>query len=296
MFFRSEDGNYLTCEMKLSKERKGVALIKEECVSAYISRFRLLQHCQSYLSSNDGNNIVLCNKDDDSTLFLKHHDCYENIFGKKLEFQFERVFLNQFQERGYIIFRNAIPEQITDSARTKILEKVETRISNLFELDQELFTLILKTPILKVILDEVFREESYHLTTYSSNTLRFNKDDEIYFHVDYPYGLNHDLGSRNCEFELLGVQVIIPLNDFSIENGATLFIGKDKKVNYFIAPKGSLIIYRADLVHSQGINKTQNPRVGLLANFASIFVKAKDNIVDYASKTGLEIRDGKVFI
>jgi hypothetical protein len=113
MFFRSEDGNYLTCEMKLSKERKGVALIKEECVSAYISRFRLLQQCQSYLSSNDGKNIVLCNKDDDSTLYLKHHDCYENIFGKKLEFQFERVFLNQFQERGYIIFRNAIPEQIT---------------------------------------------------------------------------------------------------------------------------------------------------------------------------------------
>jgi ectoine hydroxylase-related dioxygenase (phytanoyl-CoA dioxygenase family) len=150
----------------------------------------------------------------------------------------------------------------------------------------------LKIPILKVILDEVFKKESCHLTTYSSNTLRFNKDDEIHFHVDYPYGLNQDCS----EFDLLGVQVIITLNDFTIENGATLFIGKDKKVNYFVAPKGSLIIYRADIVHSQGINKTPNPRVGLLANFASIFVKAKDNIVDYACKTGLEIRDGRVFI
>jgi ectoine hydroxylase-related dioxygenase (phytanoyl-CoA dioxygenase family) len=57
-------------------------------------------------------------------------------------------------------------------------------------------------------------------TTCSSNTLHFNKDGEIYFHVDYPY---HDLGSSN--FELL-VQVIITLNDFTIKNGATVFIGK----------------------------------------------------------------------
>jgi hypothetical protein len=195
-----------------------------------------LQHCQSYLTSIDGKIIALCNKDDDSALFLKHHDCYENIFGKKLEFQFERVLLNQFQERGYIIFRNAIPEHITDLARAKILEKVETRISNLFELEQELFVSILKTPILKVILDEVFKEGSYHLTTYSSNTLRFNKDDEIYFHVDYPYhGLNHDLGSNNCD--LLGVQVIITLNDFLIENGATLFHWKREGSELFCCSK-----------------------------------------------------------
>ncbi len=221
----------------MSKERKDAALIKEECVSTYISRFLVLQNCQSYLSSIDGKNILLCNRNDDSSLFLKNLG-YENIFGKKLEFRFERIFLNLFQEHGYIIFKHAISEPIIDLARMKILEKKESRISNLFELDQELFVSILKIPILKVILDEIFvRDKEYHLTTYSSNTLRFCEEGEIHFHVDYPYhDLSYDLKNSKCD-SLLGVQVIIPLNDFTIENGATLFIGKVKEVDYFYCTK-----------------------------------------------------------
>jgi hypothetical protein len=302
--FLVANGEYLTIDLKFSKDKRDAAWLKEEHVSKFISRFRFLQKDNNYLLCLDGGNMGYSPlKEDDSILFLNHKYFYESIFGQKVEF--ERYAQHNFQENGFLVIPNVVSTQLVEAAKSKILAETKmNRISNLFALDKDLFVSILQVPMLKALLEIVFLGKEFHLTTYSSNTL-FNDEtmSAPHFHVDYPYHTDLTCSKYNNEF-LLGVQVIIPLSDFNFENGATLFIPnsflhcetKRSDCCYFRAPKGSIILYRADLVHSQGVNKTDTPRVALLANFTPLNIQAKDNIVEQASNSGLKITNGKVFI
>ena len=155
-----------------------------------------------------------------------------------------------------------------------------------------------------------FSQINFISTTYSSNTLRREDPDNRFWHVDYPY---HNLKSPYPD-RILGLQVIFTLHDFTEENGGTWYIpGSYKnhsfppsdahlrypdKIKRVVVPAGSVIIYRGDIWHSQGLNMTDSPRSALLANFSPLYVPAKDNMIDqitHKSLTkGLEVRDGKV--
>ncbi len=71
-----------------------------------------------------------------------------------------------------------------------------------------------------------------------------------------------------------------------------------QNIQYITVKKGSIILFRGDLWHSQGINITDNPRVAILANFSPLKVPAKDDIVQQViySKVNLRIINGKVLI
>jgi ectoine hydroxylase-related dioxygenase (phytanoyl-CoA dioxygenase family) len=316
--FLVANGEYLTVDLIFSKDRRDAAWLKEEHISKFISRFRLLQRENNYLSIIQGGSFGCSNlnalKEDDSTLFLRISggDQYESIFGQK--FEIERHAQKYFLENGFLVIPNAVSSHLVDAAKNKILSNANgktNRISNLFALDKDIFANILQTHVLRAVLELVFLSKEFHLTTYSSNTLFYDETNSApHFHVDYPYHMlvcNGDdgIGKRRSENELLGVQVVIPLTDFNFENGATLFIPnsflschdfKNANCCFFLAPKGSIILYRADLIHSQGVNKTEEPRVALLANFAPLHVPAKDNILEQALNCGLRISNGKVFI
>ena len=171
-----------------------------------------------------------------------------------------------------------------DNAAKLIHERKETRISNLFDIDNKLFWKILNEPFLHHILKKIYKND-YHCTTFSSNNLR--KDiNEFGWHCDYPY---HDMELPYPK-ETLGIQVLWTLDDFTIENGCTYFVRgshkfcswpeQDKIQNYHraIADKGTIIIMSAKLWHSQGINTTDNDRAALLANFSPTGIKPKDDI------------------
>jgi len=299
------NGEYLSVKLTFTRDKRDAAWFMEDRVSKVLVRLRLAQ-TGKYLGSLDGNIFDFCDKKDDSTLFLllANNTC-ETIRG--YQFQIENFARNHFQEHGFLVIPNVLPPSLVENAANKILsESVKTkqsRISNLFALDQDIFSSILKLPILKYLLESFF-QEGFHLTTYSSNTLFGDeKETKPCFHVDYPY--HTDLSRIEKNHRLLGVQVIIPLTDFNFGNGATLFIPKSfdgnrndgtKDCCFFLAQKGSLILYRADLVHSQGCNTTNSPRIALLANFAPLCVPAKDNILDQAKQTSLTQKDGRVFI
>lgn len=147
--------------------------------------------------------------------------------------------------------------------------------------------------------------DDYHLTTLSSNTL-FPFVDKRSYHVDWPYHkYTSDSGDVNTIYKnrLDGVQVILPLDDFTIENGATMFIPyshlarrypsvdilksgwfeavdcKEKfvcKKKYLLGNVGDVFIYPSTLWHSQGLNITDTPRRALLANFSPKFIDKKD--------------------
>jgi len=176
---------------------------------------------------------------------------------------------------------------------------------------------LFKHPKIRKAISDILFTTDFHLTTLSSNTLFKGKDTRGY-HVDWPYHkYNSDANDMNLIYSdktIDGVQCILPLDKFTIENGATMYVpyshlayryptveilqsGKfstilsdkkddekedeivktyDCKKKYFLAEVGDVIIYPAILWHSSGLNITDNPRRALLANFSPKGINKKD--------------------
>ena len=158
---------------------------------------------------------------------------------------------------------------------------------------------------IKQAVKDILSTSDYHLTTFSSNTLFTGKDTRGY-HVDWPYHqYNSDANDLNILYPgtgIQGVQCILPLDDFTIENGATMYIPFSHlarcyptveilrsgsfttpshdiypcKKKYFVAKVGDVILYPATLWHSAGLNTTTKPRRSLLANFSPPHISRKD--------------------
>jgi len=319
MFFKNNKNEYLCENGKLSRERENAVLIFEEMISSRISRFKIGEKYIACVSENS----FLSEKSDDSTLFVydKRKNIYYTIGGLCLTLTFnglscceenndlifeylsrEECLYYKFKKEGIVTWQGNLDN--IEEARNKILIEKHTRISNLFY--DELFVTFLKDETLKYLLDKIYNQK-YHLTTYSSNTLRKEDKDGRFFHVDYPY---HNIKSPYPD-EILGIQVIYALDDFTIENGATMYIPESYKahkfpnneivyqsIRYITVKKGEIIFYRGDIWHSQGINLTENPRVAILANFSPLNILAKDDVISQIlnSKIDLRIVNGKVLI
>lgn len=219
----------------------------------------------------------------------------------------------RFMRDGVAVFPGTTSMESVDKARSKLLESEHSRLSGLLQLDP-VFAEFLKDERLLQLLQSIYPQD-FHLTTYSSNTLRkptgtvLENYQKMHWHVDYPY---HDLPMPYPDI-FLGVQVIYALDDFTEANGATLYMPgsfqshiypspqhveeRNNLIRRMIMPKGSVVVYRGDLWHSQGINTTDNPRAGLLANFSPLYVPAKgifaDEIPLNKSIHGIKNVDGK---
>jgi ectoine hydroxylase-related dioxygenase (phytanoyl-CoA dioxygenase family) len=170
--------------------------------------------------------------------------------------------------------------------------------------EDHVYLKLFEHPKVKKAIVEILMTPEYHLTTFSSNTLFKGKDTRGY-HVDWPYHkYNTDADNLNVVYDgtsVEGVQCIIPLDSFTIENGATMYIpyshlarryptlkilqrgtfqAENKaypcKKKYFLANVGDMVIYPATLWHSAGLNTSDMPRRSLLANFSPIHVPKKD--------------------
>jgi hypothetical protein len=195
--------------------------------------------------------------------------------------------LKSFQRNGIIFLQGSVADQDLKTAMEVLLAEQSSRVSKLLTRN-EVFAKFLQNPKLKNLLDLLF-PEGHHLTTYSSNSV-VKGNDKVFWHTDYPY---HDIYGIYPD-ELLGVQVNFALTDFTVDNGATMyvpqshlrhrfpepFLDKNCNVEHMVVPKGTIIIYRGDLWHSQGINNTDQVRSVLLANFSPLKVPAKGKIAE----------------
>ena len=323
MFFKSRTGEYLTEKNTLSRKREDAVMIEQEIVGRDLVRFKIEDQ---YIYYDDGK-VFLRDKKDDRSLIMERNDQYLNLAGHYLHLSnklceliaennelepnfvveylsFEEKNVYKFNKYGIVSWKLSefeISESVIDKVRKQILQNKSDRIGQvLAEIEDS--GLFLKISTLKSVLNLILKE--YHLTTFSSNTLRKGVDGRC-FHVDYPY---HNLKEPYPE-EILGVQVNFALDDFTIENGATIYIpgsykahcfpnknseyfNKEKK--YMLASKGSVILYRGDMWHTQGINITDTPRVALLANFSPTHINPKDRIL--LRNSSLKLQDGRVFI
>jgi hypothetical protein len=322
MFFKNKNGQYLAEGNEVSERHEEAILIEEEIVGNGLLRFKIQDQYICFLQ----NSVILNDVKDDTSLIVHRGEKYINLSGNYLHLSdklCELITENNELEPDFIVEHLELEEKIVykfkkygiaswklsefeldantiDKVRNQILENPNSRIGQVLAevKDSEMF---LKIPTLKSVLDLILKE--YHLTTFSSNTLRKDIDGRG-FHVDYPY---HDLKEPYPD-EILGVQVNFALDDFTKGNGATIYIPESykshcfprgcdvsiKEKKYMLAPKGSVILYRGDMWHSQGINVTDNPRVALLANFSPLHIPAKDRIL--LGDSGLNLWEGKVII
>jgi hypothetical protein len=128
---------------------------------------------------------------------------------------------------------------------------------------------------------------------------------KLYAHIDTPYRFEEFSGVDRT----LGVQIIIPLDDFTIENGATAFLPnshsmmidfRDLEVNrskynemllrdgtQFVAKAGDVLMYDGRTLHSTMPNNTDRFRSALLINvlLSEIVDKVKtlDKNTDFVS-------------
>jgi Tfp pilus assembly protein PilZ len=173
----------------------------------------------------------------------------------------------------------------------KLRDTPHERVGELLDLDPR-FATVLANKRLQNLLQSLFGL-NYHLTTFSSNKLLKGVDHRCW-HVDYPY---HDIQSPYLEHLpalWVSVQVIIPLVDFTEQNGATHYVAgshhllrwpePDHPSRVLTVPKGLMAVYIGSLWHSQGLNMTDTPRSALLANFSPGYIPAKDNIVEQVQR------------
>tara|TARA_B110000211_G_C14078777_1_gene553484 strand:- start:2004 stop:2966 length:963 start_codon:yes stop_codon:yes gene_type:complete len=308
---------FLTEEFSFTKQISEAVLVNIEYISGknHTSIYNIRIKINSSYICIENNNISLIDEKNDNTIFIKMKNKLLCNFGYlvcnsnyKLDLESEGEEMYDFNRMEIIssgYFLDFLKEGIMclnssynlETVSKIIHESHHTRISNLFELDKNLFWKILNDPIIHIELNKIF-PSGYHCTTYSSNNIRKGTD-ERGWHCDYPY---HDI-SQPYPKETLGVQVIWTLDDFTVDNGATFYVpGSHKNLSWpnklqknykrAICKKGKIIIFFGKLWHSQGINKTNNPRAALLANFSPLNIIAKDDLYKYVDKEF--VKDNKV--
>jgi ectoine hydroxylase-related dioxygenase (phytanoyl-CoA dioxygenase family) len=109
----------------------------------------------------------------------------------------------------------------------------------------------------------------------------------VHARQEHPYlsNMHRDVRTFMKETKLL-IQMIVTLDDFTIDNGATYFLSGSHKVDvrpdesYFyehadraVTPKGSIIMFNSNLWHAAGENKTKGLRRALTLGFTKPFFK-----------------------
>jgi len=157
------------------------------------------------------------------------------------------------------------------------------RIYNIITKGQE-FSDFLSHPIVKIIMDDMFERptlhDKYYVTSWHANIIPPNGESQK-LHVDaaVPEPLPPWIVRANINFIL---------EDYWEHNGATLCVpgshlwhrkpGPDdqqliaRSVKPIEAKAGSIAVWHGHLWHQSGHNRSSNPRVALLAGFASSFL------------------------
>lgn len=201
---------------------------------------------------------------------------------------------------GYLFFEKLIPEELIDSINSKLdtLYPIRAsssgktyaerdRIKDLPDISVWWSQLVMDWPEVESINDLLFPIISEHLENavfYSSDIVTINGDSKwVNPHVDTP----HRFKQWNTDTRLLGVQVIVSLQDTTPEMGATGYVPNSHEPDWDIdlcynsaynkyfwdyheqqdMPKGSVLMYNCRLLHSSMPNYLPEPRPMLLLHY-----------------------------
>lgn len=162
---------------------------------------------------------------------------------------------------------------------------------------------LLELPLVKEILEYYFAKDNLHhkyvLSSFLSNIVH-PRGPSQQLHVD---GWGSTDGQLPPSFTRLNVNFL--LTDWTEDNGATLLVPGSHKLFRapstdeaakaellkVIAPKGSLVIWTGHTWHKSGENKSNKPRFGLFACFASSQLKEMTTEEEHLSVVDKEVME-----
>lgn len=222
--------------------------------------------------------------------------------------------LDFLDQNGYLIVENAIPSDLCDYLRDRLLmqSKIEEksvrggyfygsgRMQRVYCLlaKDAVFQELLMHPICHHVMSHMFHRNTYHdkyyLTSFHGNILKPGAEPQIW-HIDanVPEPLPPWIIRANSNYVI---------EDLTDSNGATeIVLGShelkrkptkieaekhDFEIKKMCAPKGSLIFWHGHLWHRSGANKSESERPALLAAYAASFFREvclEENPYLYAS-------------
>ena len=153
-------------------------------------------------------------------------------------------------------------------------------------------------------IDALFQGKDWDIHIVDTITTRPGSA-KIRAHIDTPYRFEEYARSKSDE--LLGVQIIIPLDTFTIENGATCVLPGSHKNRYyyqdiqdnqeenndllitegfqFVSNPGDCLIYNSRTLHSTMPNNSNEFRSALLLNAIDVNIIARIKELDMNTKT-----------
>jgi len=153
-------------------------------------------------------------------------------------------------------------------------------------------------------IDAMFQGKEWGMHIVDTITTRPGQSN-VRAHIDTPYRFEEY--ARTTNDELFGVQIIIPLDNFTLENGATCILPGSYKNRYyykdilenqeeynellttqgfqFVSNPGDALIYNSRTLHSTMPNKSNQFRSALLMNALDVKIIEHIREIDYNTKS-----------
>ncbi len=200
--------------------------------------------------------------------------------------------------KGYVVLPDLLSLKETTEARNLILELARQEKQNgklvVQGKKERLYGLIYKSEVFaKLVQDELILSiieailgEDIILGGFSAHILNPGSK-RMGIHVDYPYWA---MSSPFPRYPILEIQVIWMMEDFTADNGAPLFAAGtqnlaskpnkrkfERTAEKITGTAGTAIFSHGLCWHDTSLNKSDRPRVSLLANYTPQYVHPLEN-------------------
>ena len=195
--------------------------------------------------------------------------------------------LKNLRLRGYTIVENVLNDEQIEYIKSRLDDK-HKRCGDLIE--RGLGEVLVMEPVWSLVWE--FLNGDMACATWSSNTVGKSLKSEAHWHVDYPY---HDVRAPFPSGDFpLSCQTLWMLDDFTVENGATVVIPCSHRVmkthptaedvdvlekKELVGWRGSVAVFHGGLWHREGVNTTDCTRSCLLGTFVKRWIKPKNVLV-----------------
>lgn len=213
-----------------------------------------------------------------------------------------------FQEKGFVIFRKAIDEDIIG----RINDSLEVSYANA-RMVQEKNKIDVNTDgtihhlpahdadVYLEFLDVMSRSELYEfIRTYFQGNFILNSYGglkNLPSKPSYVTKVHRDIRFFSGDFPLM-LNMLVMLDDFTLENGATCVLSGSHKISEkpdddtfytnaerITGKKGDVLFFNSNLWHAAGVNKTPEQRRALTITFTKPFMKQQ---LDYSKTIGYD--------
>lgn len=227
------------------------------------------------------------------------------------KFDYAEATLADFQkaisEFGWVVYENALTLELVTKIQDDLIDAYHTRrqvqIINGIDTNMEgtLHHILERENFGLYFLNQMFcNKEILHFL--GGNYILNGMSGVINMRNDRPYvqNVHRDLRTFTGDLKMM-IQMIVILDDFTVDNGATYLLSGSHKVDdkpddeFFykyadraIAKRGSIILFDSNLWHAAGKNYTDNPRRVITLSFTKPYFKPQ---FDFPRFLGYEFGD-----